>query len=414
MIIINDTFELKGGSQTLMIRICKWLVNHNEEIIYLCNRDDNKNAIEQIETIGGRVYNVGGDRINNLIIFFKNNTINTNKLLVINYSINYYIEIEIVKKELSLEFDNIVYCIIPDTFEKGRGISNSFLRNILRKPYKSILEKMNRNNAVVMMDEVCEERTEKWNNTKLNPDTPLIRLPITFEPNESFETDIAKGYNSRNILTASRADFPFKGYLLGLVKDFEEIKKSHSDVKLTIIASGKDEDQLKFQINQLPEEIKADVNLISWIAYEDLLTMIRSCYVFVGMSSTLLDAAKLYKICVPSKGYTEKNFANSFFDEDPRYLYASDDCTKPAIRLIIECLDWDFEYYRERSLSHYRAVKSEYDEDQNIGKLISVKTRSKNCILSGVDMFLYQFYSKSQGKKKRLTCKVIQSNAKAR
>ncbi len=400
MIIINDTFELRGGSQTLMIRICKWLVNHNEEIVYLCNRDDNKNAIEQIKSIGGRVYNVGGDRINNLINFFKNNSINTKDLLVINYSINYYIEIEIVKKELSIEFDNIVYCIIPDTFEKGKGISNSFIRNILKKPYKRILKKMNRNNAVVMMDEVCKERTEKWNNTKLNSDTPLIRLPITFEPNESFEIDIVKGYNSRTILTASRADFLFKGYLLGLAKDFKEIKKSHPDVKLTIVASGKDEDQLKAQINQLSEETKADVKLIPWIDYEDLLTMIRSCYVFVGMSSTLLDAAKLYKICIPAKGYTEENLANSFFDEDPRYLYASDDCTKPAIRLINECLEWDFEYYKKRSLSHYKAVKSEYDEDQNIGKLISVKTKSKKCILSGLDMCLYQFYLKSLRKAK--------------
>ncbi len=396
MIIINDTFEIKGGSHTLMLRICRWAVKHEHDITFLYNKGDNKSIINEIINAGGHVTNVGGDRIENLTTFFK--SVSTKDLQVISFSWNYYMEVEIVKKKLRLRFDNKIYCIIPDTFEKGRGISNRIFRDMLRIPYKGILKRMNENNAVIMMDEVCKERTEKWNGFKLLERTPMIRLPISFPDNDNYENDIRDGYNSNIIFTASRADFMFKGYLIGLVDDFVRIKGKFADAKLIIIASGKDEETLKNKIKSVPDKIREDITLIPWISYDELLQRIRKCKFFIGMSSTLLDAAKLYKICIPIRGYTEENLASGFFDEDPRYLYASDDCQSSALPLMEECMGWNFEEYHSRSLSHYDAVKSLYDEDKNIKSLIEEGTKNKTCILNNKDRFIHELYIKKARK----------------
>ena len=392
MIIINDTFEIKGGSHTLMLRICKWIVKQGLDITFFYNKGDNKSIISEIIEAGGQVLDVGGNRIGNLTAFFTN--VSTNGLQVINFSWNYYVEVEIVKKELNIQFENKIYCIIPDTFEKGKGISNSLIRNLLKLPYKGMLKRMNDNNAVIMMDEVCKERTEKWNRFRLSEETPMIRLPISFPDNDHYEDDIRDGYYSNTIVTASRADFMFKGYLLGLVDDFVKLKEKYKDVKLVIVASGKDEDMLKRKINDIPNNIKEDLTLIPWLSYDELLQMIRKSKFFIGMSSTLLDAAKLYKICIPIKGYTYGNLANGFFDEDPRYLYAPDNCVTDAIGIMERCLDWDYEEYHVRALSHYNAVKSLYDENINIRKLVETKSISRNCTLTKSEILAHKLYIK--------------------
>ena len=61
---------------------------------------------------------------------------------------------------------------------------------------------------------------------------------------ENYEEIIEKSYKSNKILTAGRAIFPFKGYFMGLIKDFDKLCSEFPDIYLEIVSDGPDIDKI--------------------------------------------------------------------------------------------------------------------------------------------------------------------------
>jgi len=387
-VIINDTLGAYGGSHTLMVRMCEWLRANHIPVLMICDRTDNKEMMDRLATIKVKVVKVGGRRVPNIKRVISK--LWDRELLVISFIWNYYFDVEIVKKRLNIEFDHILYCIVPDTFEKGAVFKSNLIRGLIIKAHARIFKRMNDNRSIIMMDEVCQERSEKYLKQPLDPPPQMIRLPIVFPKMDDYEEVIKRGYANNIILTASRADFPYKGYLLSLVDDFRRLKEKHPDLVLKMIAAGQDEDRLKERINALPEDVKKDVILIGWMPYDKLLNELENCKIFVGMSSVLIDAAKYYKVCVPSKGYTEDNLAASYFDEDPRYLYAPDDCATSAYPLIDRCFSWPYEEYRDKCIKNHDAAKELYEINNVMNQLILCRVKDKACVMTQYEIFRHE------------------------
>lgn len=67
-----------------------------------------------------------------------------------------------------------------------------------------------------------------------------------------------KSYKSNKILTAGRAIFPFKGYFMGLIKDFDKLCSEFPDIYLEIVSDGPDIDKIKSFIDSLDESVKRE------------------------------------------------------------------------------------------------------------------------------------------------------------
>ena len=99
----------------------------------------------------------------------------------------------------------------------------------------------------------------------------------------------------KKVLTAGRAIFPFKGYFMGLIKDFDKLCSEFPDIYLEIVSDGPDIDKIKSFIDSLDESVKKRILLTSWIPYDELNNKILECKLFIGMGTTVIDSSLKYK-----------------------------------------------------------------------------------------------------------------------
>lgn len=208
---------------------------------------------------------------------------------------------------------------------KNAGYSRNLLLRIIRKTFLTpVIKKLIINGNIVAMDEATIQHTEAYYKFKIQ-NMPIIRIPIDYSSNDYDEEIIRNkiSNNNKNILAIARAEFPFKGYLLGLI-DAVKNKVIPNDYSLTIVSYGEDEDILKRAIDSLNTEQKNRVRLIGKTPYEELKNLFNSSIVYIGMGTTLLDASKHGVISIPVAPYTNNVYCNNFFHEKPESLGASE------------------------------------------------------------------------------------------
>ena len=143
-----------------------------------------------------------------------------------------------------------------------------------------------------MMDEVTLEETQNYLDKTFPSSPPIMRLPMICKNDLSADKIISKGFFSNTIITASRAEFPYKGYLLGLLDDFVYLNTKLSDIKLVIVSDGDDINILKNRINNLPSNIQQKISLFGWMNQHFLLNLINKQTEVDTMESLLMDIGR--------------------------------------------------------------------------------------------------------------------------
>lgn len=208
----------------------------------------------------------------------------------------------------------IFYAIDYAILAFGYHRKNSIFKSTEKCIVCNALHDMVQNGHVICMDEQTIRFTINYlgNSCKIQ-NSEIIRVPVNSSSEEKL---IVNRTNQRfNILSIARADFPFKGYLLGLV-DF--MKKTDSKTYLKIVTYGKDEMILRNKINCLPKEVKKRISLFGKVEYDELNKFYNETNLYIGMGSTIIDAAMLGIISIPVVARTEKLISTHYFNEDYR------------------------------------------------------------------------------------------------
>lgn len=385
MIVFNDTLGAYGGSHTLMYRMCKWLSDNSISSAIICRSKDNKEIVEKLQKLGVEIICADMMNIHHayevLAYLMKKEPIK-----VVNLSWNFYLDIECVKYKYHLDFDNIVYCIHPETFKKGIGFKTKFMRNYSINKYAPIYKRMNANKAIIMMDEVDTEESNNYLHERLEPTPEIIRLPMYCNSRNDYKNIIKCGYDSNIIMTAARAEFPYKGYIIGLIADFVKLKSMYPKLKLEIITAGDDYNIVVENINKLNDCVKSDITLHGWMDYDVLKKNIERCKIFVGMGTTVLDAALLYKPSLPVRFNTYEDIGEYFIHEKPEYITPDYLCQSKAINAIEKVLKLSYNEYSQMCIDSYNSVKDNYDIEVGMKKIINVKTVNSKCILTNKEV----------------------------
>jgi hypothetical protein len=381
MIVFNDTLGVYGGSQTLMLRMCTWLREHEEKVAIICTSRSNVEIVGRLESIGVEVIVIDRRNIHELYLVIMR-LLNSENIKVYNFIWNFYLDVECIKSRYKLEFDNLIYCIHPKTFKKGIGFKTAYMKKYSVDKYRFVYKKMYDNNALIMMHEVDINESNKFLNLDLDFKNSIVRLPMCCDKPENREQIINNGYQNEIIMTAARADFPYKGYILGLINDFEILKKEFQNIKLEIISGGDDYDRIVEKISDLSEDIRKDVILHGWMDYEQLKENIKRCKIFVGMGTTVLDAALEYKPCVPVRFNTYETIGECLIGDNPDYTTPEEGCENKAIEIVRKVLDMDCMDYTEACLKSFSAVKETYDINNGMDILLNRETKNRACILS--------------------------------
>lgn len=366
-----------------MLRMCQWLSQNNIPSAVICRSDANSEIVEKLRDCGTRIIRMDIREAKKTGLLLRKFQSKEN-ICVVNFIWNYYLDMERVKKVEGLRFQNIIYAIHPDTFKKGLRIRNPLLHKYAIRSYGRILRRMNEHSRVWMMDQDVLSTTEEYMDFRFSPPPTINALPMLCQENPRAQQIILEGFESQTIMTASRAEFPFKGYLLGLLDEFPRLKASYPKLRLQMVAGGLEEDIQKIhdRIAALPEGCRQSIEFHNWMDYDELKKEMEHCKLFIGMGTSVLEAALAYKPSIPVRYNTFQFNADHLFSEAPWELLASHGCTMSAGNVIQRVLDAPFEVYQTMCLDSFAQCREVYDMEPFMRKLLALSSQRDGCILT--------------------------------
>ena len=139
MVILNETLGTYGGSITLILRICTRLVEKNIRTAVLTESTENVEIVDKLKQLGVDIFNFNVSDKKRTAKFLKQISHNE-KLTLLTFNWNKYLAVESAKKKAGLSFANLIYCIHPTTFYKGKSFP--FFRKKIISDYRKVLVKM--------------------------------------------------------------------------------------------------------------------------------------------------------------------------------------------------------------------------------------------------------------------------------
>jgi hypothetical protein len=371
-----------GGTESLCLRLAKWCISNSYRVIFLTQNKGIDHTLQAFLDIGMECYFY--DRKKQFFFNEENKKLLLYKeeaALVISFTIVDFLVISSLLSKIKIAFSYCLYVIHP----KWTSFGNSLW-------IKPMILKLLQSNKIIFMDEECRDACIlryklDYNKYKFK----IVRLPIRIDP------VLSKPKNKIiNILSISRFDFPFKGYLLGLVDSFVSMAVSNENLKLTIIGGNKKNKntmRLIEKINHIPKNIQQRINILDVLPYSKLLNYIDNCDVYIGMGTTILEAANRNKICIIALAYQENDLSVGFFDVDDNYkarvCYNEKDQYLHFTDLIQDVIFMDEEYFIEKENKTKLILDTYYNIDKNAKEIIKFDTCLNHRFI--IYLSIYQF-----------------------
>lgn len=284
------------------------------------------------------------------------------------------------------------YAVHYQAFEMGENKAG-LIKQLLKRIGKNGIIRLKRNGQLICMDEQTIEYTKRYYDFEFF-DLPIIRLAIdVVSPREIIV------YNEKiNILTIARADFPFKGYIVGLIEWF---KTSSERTNLNIISYGKDEKVIVDKINALDDSVKNRISFVGKTDYNELEKYYQNADIYVGMGTTVLDASLRGIVSIPVQAYTTDLVADKFFFEDYSKValdYGSKSSFSKLVERYIRANDTEKTIWSETSR---KAVVDNYGTESVVDNLIRILGSAKDNRSSfGMDLLTEYHNIRSELKEK--------------
>lgn len=159
-------------------------------------------------------------------------------------------------------------------------------------------------------------------------------------------SNLAKTRNEEfRIVTCARFQFPHKGYILGLLDVFSELRKKHDNVKLIIVGDGEKETFYK-KYNSLPDYVKASIEIKGTLLFEDLIELYRTCHLAIGLAGSIsASAARALPSLVVRHNTLDCETYGFFQDVDSTLKSDPGVDIIPYIQKIITCTDEEYVKY---------------------------------------------------------------------
>lgn len=216
------------------------------------------------------------------------------------------------------------------------------------------------NKNVWFMDDESRNYNEKVYNLSFK--NPIIPIGMDLKDNVYVEE---KNEKKCRILTVARLDFPIKGYVTGLIKDFEMLHKEYPDTTLTIVGDGPGRVKLENIISRLDDDTRNSVELAGSVDYRELGKYYDNCDLYLGQGTTLLEASLRGKIAIVQLAYQYTTISSGFFHNRPMFIggelnnYSGKRYT--ALELMRQAMGYTREERKEYGETARKAVWDNYD-----------------------------------------------------
>lgn len=368
MYIFAQEKMILGGAETLIIRLAEIICTRGYEVAVYAKEISEEIRIKAENAGATVIADMGWSRLLAQRSFDEND-----KILTVQFKS--FLEVQYEMKKNNNYCDVLFYDVhVYDLFMDLK--SKVIYRQLLYRPYKKMISEFYSNGNIFFMEENCTRYAEDYYDISLGGSRDVWLLPMCIEPygEEDLPAKAESRRGSFEVLSVARADFPFKGYIKGLIEDAREAKKRHPNLKLTIVTRGDGFDQVL-------EWAAGDdfITIINGMDPKDLKSLYESSHLFFGMGTTVLDAAMNGTPVVPVNHFTYKCEAARFFYEDPRYIAirCDDDCLYDAGHFIDQVAMMSDREYIETCHKVRDAVVQNYDIELFVDRLLGHKVDKK-------------------------------------
>lgn len=208
-----------------------------------------------------------------------------------------------------------------------------------------IAHQLDENNNIRAFDEkqIAAFKDRYGLNVEVSSKNLLKAFPVEDAFTESELWNKAKSRNEEFIIaTCARFQFPHKGYILGLLDVFKELKKKHPKVKLVVIGDG-ERDKFDERFYTLPDEVKKDITLTGTLPFAKLNETYKKCHMCIGLAGAISTSASLGLPSLVTRHDTLECETYGFY-QDVDSVLKSDPGVDivPFIEKTIECSDEDY------------------------------------------------------------------------
>ena len=385
---------ITGGTATLVYRLGVALQRKDFDVYYikeLCNNNSNETLIQNA---GIHVITTEQKKWKITVVEIGQRY---DEVYLMTFVFQYFCMIENAKYKLLKKkvcANAYLYTTLPDCLIIGNRSRSSHpaafrLLNFLSRPY--INELLN-NRQVLFMDQLSIETHKAFFGRDISNEL-LFRLPYA----------IPAGYSEPHefkpvIMTMARMDFPFKGYIIGLIDSFAELKHKYQNLQLWIIGNGTSEDALQGKVKTLDALSQKDVLLYGNMDYNKLHDVLREAGVFVGMGTCILDAAAVFTPAIAVQSSTYQCLCKGLFSEYPEDIgYTSDQGLHEATTDIERVLTMNQDTYIALCNRNRTIIEQLYSIDTYISRLMCLPNNTKwirrtSRILNGLGNGLLSIY----------------------
>lgn len=339
-----------GGIQTLLIRISRALIKKGYHV-YIYYNSIYPNGELEYKRLGAKVFKYQGD-------YPKNLKLNKNNIAVITFEVGVYIDLVRDNHKNNKDKNNIfLYSVHPYTFEYFyKGCKYGIFYKLFSKSFQKFVRESVLNGYVFFMDEQCLNSTSHeygiiYDDNSI--DNHILRI---IYPVDSCGTVNSRKRDSFNILTVSRADFPFKGYIKGLIDCFCSMYHDYN-IRLTIVTSGQQRDLVYAWSKGI-----SNIEIVENVSYNELSKYYRNADIYVGMGTTILEAASEGIIAVPVSPYTYECRTNGLFTDNPNWVLTEEnegESIERILKNVISLSDTEREVLRRSSVDFVKKIYGE-------------------------------------------------------
>lgn len=239
-----------------------------------------------------------------------------------------------------------------DSIFLENNISVKWLREHVWQKMADIFGKMNRNNNLYYFSDAHKiKATQNYNYVIQYKDVyvPNSEKALLFDENR-----IKKLYKRDvfNIISVSRFEFPHKGFLIGLIKEFAKIKPRYPNLKLTIVGYGEGERLVRDTINKYENSIKNSIVLVGRVAPDKLSKYYLNANLNISLAGCCTLGAKLGVLSLPARHYVYDCEVYGFMPDSANYRVSTEPGL-PVAEYIERAIAMPFDEYYQKCKDSY-------------------------------------------------------------
>lgn len=300
----------------------------------------------------------------------------------ITFFVGDFLEVWSVEKKYKNTF---LYVVNPNIFNVARNKLKRFLiLRFLRSFFIDLID----THKIFFMDEQCLESTSKYLKTSVDKFKNALIIRISCDKNDNLLRDKIRP-NSINILSIARADFPFKGYLLGLIEWFVNNCANDSRFNMKIITYGAGEKEIKDVYSNIDKKIQQKIEIIGKTNPSMIKDYIDWAAFYIGMGTTIINASQRGVISFPVATFTYDLIIKDYFYNVPNCVAIEKSDNEDFLDLKNCLIDIYDNRYQELSKKHVQVVSELYSSESNATHLYNLaKDLKEDKTRFGVKLYL--------------------------